>query len=118
MDREIQPRLHWVKVYEQCGIDSLESQSKRPHSSPNSKITDDLRALTLEIREKLNLGARRLQTELIRLHQVHLSPATLHKVLSEIQVKPIITYRRKKDFQGYERPIPSDRYIVRMKGEY
>ncbi len=61
------------------------------------------------MREKRNLGARRLQTELIRLHQVHLSTTTLHKVLSEASVKPIVTYRRQKDFQRYERPIPSDR---------
>ncbi len=49
------------------------------------------------MREKRNLGARRLQTELTRLHQIHLSTATLHKVLSEASVKPIVTYRRKKD---------------------
>ncbi|MBF4270308.1 hypothetical protein EAY71_25950, partial [Vibrio anguillarum] len=39
----------------------------------------------------------------------HLSTATLHKVLSEASVKPIVTYRRRKDFQRYERPIPGDR---------
>lgn len=61
------------------------------------------------MREKCNLGARRLQTELIRLHQIQLSTATLHKVLSEASVKPIVTYQRKNDFQRYERPIPGDR---------
>ena len=136
MNREIQQRLQWVKMYEECGnadlvcrrcgisrptfrkwakrykqceITDLESQSRRPHSSPDTKITDELRTLILTMREKRNLGARRLQTELIRLHQVHLSTATLHKVLSEASVKPIVTYRRKKDFKRYERPIPGDR---------
>lgn len=136
MDREIQQRLLWVKMYEEpgdaglvcrrCGISrptlrkwvkrhkqdgiaGLESQSKRPHSSPNAKITDVLGALILEMRVNRNLGARRIQTELIRLHQVHLSTATIHTVLSEASVKPIVTYRRKKDFQRYERPIPGDR---------
>lgn len=61
------------------------------------------------MREKRNLRAKRLQTELIRLHQVHLSTATLHKVLSKASVKPIVTYPLKKDFQRYERPIPGDR---------
>ncbi|CAH0543266.1 IS481 family transposase ISVch1 [Vibrio marisflavi CECT 7928] len=60
------------------------------------------------MRVKHNLGARRLQTGLIRLHQIHLSTATIHKVLSEASAKPIVTYRRKKDLQGYERPIPGD----------
>ncbi len=136
MDREIQQRLLWVKMYEEsgdagfvcrrCGISrptlrkwanrykqdgiaGLESKSRRPHSSPDSKITNELRALILGMRMKRNLGARRLQTELIRLHQIHLSTATIHKVLSAASVKPIITYRRKKDFQRYERPIPGDR---------
>ncbi len=136
MDREIQQRLQWVKMYEesgdagfvcrrcgisrptlrkwanrykQDGIPGLESQSRRPLSSPGIKITDELRALILEMRVKRNLGARRLQTELIRLHQIHLSTATIHKVLSEASVKPIVPYRRKKDFQRYERPIPGDR---------
>ena len=119
MNREIQQRLQWVKMYEECGdaglvcrrcgisrptlrkwakrykqngIAGLESQSKRPHSSPDAKITDELRALILEMREKRNLGARRLQTELIRLHQIHLSTATIHKVLSEACVNKIVTY--------------------------
>lgn len=99
----------WAKRYKQYGIAGLESQSRRPHSSPDTKLNDELRALNLTMREKRNLRARRLQTELIRLHQIHLSTATLHKVLSEASVKPIITYRRKKDFQRYEHPIPGDR---------
>ncbi|HFG2205626.1 TPA: helix-turn-helix domain-containing protein, partial [Vibrio cholerae] len=84
MDREIQQRLQWVKMYEkcgdaglvcrrcgisrptlrkwakrdkQCGIAGLESQSRRPHSSPDTKLTDELRALILTMRDKRNLGA-------------------------------------------------------------
>jgi transposase-like protein len=77
----------WAKRYRLNGIASLESQSKHPHSSPDAKITDELRALNLEMRKRRNnLGARRLQTELIRLHQVHLSTGTIHKVLSEASV--------------------------------
>ena len=48
-----------------------------------------LEALILEMRSARNLGARRLQTELMRLHGVSLSLATIHKVLSTHQVKPI-----------------------------
>ncbi len=92
----------WANRYKQDGIAGLESQSRRPHSSPDSKIADELRALILGMCVKRNLGARRLQTELIHLHQIHLSTATIHKVLSAASVKPIVTYRRKKDFQRYE----------------
>jgi hypothetical protein len=47
------------------------------------------------MRSARNFGARRLQTELMRLHGVSLSLATIHKVLSTHQVKPIKKFRRK-----------------------
>ena len=91
----LRPTLRkWAKRYKRNGIAGLESQSKRSHSSPDAKITDELRALILEMREKRHLGARCLQTELIRLHQIHLSTATIHKVLSEACVKKVVIYRR------------------------
>lgn len=90
----------------------LESRSKRPHSSLDTKITNEFKALILKMRAKRNLGARRLQTELIWLHKIHLSIATIHKVLPAISAKPIVTYRHKEDFQRYGSPIPDD--IVQM----
>ena len=100
MNREIQQRLVWIKLFEETndaglvcrrcgisrptlrkwwkryseqGIDGLSSQSKRPLKSPNTKINAELEALILEMRSARNLGARRLQTELMRLHGVSLS---------------------------------------------
>ena len=91
INREIQQRLVWVKLFEETndvglvcrrcgisrptlskwwkryseqGIDGLSSQSKRPLKSPNTKINAELKALILEMRSARNLGARRLQTEL------------------------------------------------------
>lgn len=61
---------------------------------------------------KRNLGARRIQNELLRTHHYPLSLATIHKVLVRNDVKPIITQRKKKDFKRYQRPIPGD--IVQM----
>lgn len=136
MNREIQQRLTWVKLYEETndaglvcrrcgisrptlrkwwkryqaqGIDGLQSQSKRPHSSPNTKIDEKLESLILERRRSRNLGARRLQTELIRLHNTSLSLASIHKVLTKHQVKAIKVFHRKADFIRYERSLPGDR---------
>jgi len=136
MNREIQQRLVWVKLYEEtknagyicrrCGIsrptlrkwwhrysengtDSLVSQSRRPLHSPNTKIIDEIEALILAYRSSRNLGARRIQSELKCLNSISLSLATIHKVLHRNQVKPIRKYRKKKDFIRYERPIPGDR---------
>ena len=117
MDRIIQMRLKWVKLYEniqdagfvcrrcgisrqtlrkwyrrykELGIDGLKDLSKRPNNSPNLKITEELEALILDIRKKRKLGARRIQNELKRLHQISLSLATIHKVLNRNNVKPIL----------------------------
>ena len=125
MNRDIQQRLTWVKLYQElgdaglvcrrCGISrptlrkwsrrylehgikGLESQSRKPHSSPNTKITQYYEKLILELRCKRNLGARRIQSELRRQHEVHLGLATIHKTLKRNQVKPIRKYRRKKDY--------------------
>jgi Transposase and inactivated derivatives len=136
MDREIHQRLLWIKLYEEChdaglvcrrcgisrptlrkwitrykqdGVSGLKDYSKRPRTSPGARVTSEIRELILDMRRSRNLGARRLQTELIRLHEIHLSTATIHKILATASVKPIVTYRCKKDFQRYERAIPGDR---------
>ena len=136
MDRKIKARLTWVNLYLQtedagyvcrkCGIsrptlrkwhhryldeglEGLNDQSKKPRSSPNQKLTQDRIKLILTLREKRNLGARRIQTELIRLHDCSLSLASIHKALTRQQAQPIKKLRRKKKFKRYSRPIPGDR---------
>ncbi len=136
MNREIQQRLKWVHLYEETGdagyvcrrcgisrptlrkwwrryqengINGLVSQSRRPHSSPNTKIGHEEERLILELRSSRNLGARRIQSELLRLHAISLAIATIHKVLKRNNVTPVMKFRRKKDYIRYERPIPGDR---------
>lgn len=136
MDKQIKARTIWVNLYIQtkdagyvcrkCGISrptlrkwyrryitdgekGLVDQSKKPNSSPNQKITSQRIELILDLRSARNLGARRIQTELIRLHKCSLSLATIHKVLTTQQAQPIKKLRRKKKFKRYSRPIPGDR---------
>ncbi|MZI00452.1 DDE-type integrase/transposase/recombinase, partial [Dickeya dianthicola] len=138
MDREIQQRLLWVKLYEtsgdaglvcrRCGISrptlrkwwhrylvqgivSLENHSRRPKRSPATKTGPNEVALILELRTLRNLGARRIQSELKRLRSLSLSlaMATIYKILCRYQVKPVVKFRRKADFIRYERPVPGDR---------
>jgi transposase InsO family protein len=99
----------WWRRYQEHGEAGLNSLSKRPHSSPNRKVSPAGESLILELRQSRNLGARRLQSELLRLHNISLALATIHKVLTKHQVKPVITYRKKSDFIRYERPVPGDR---------
>jgi len=65
--------------------------------------------LILELRRTRNLGARRLQSELRRQHDIRLSLDTIHKVLIQAEVKPLIRPPRKKVFQRYSKLIPGER---------
>lgn len=99
----------WVKRYKESGIDGLQDKSKRPHTSPNLKITDNITKLILELRQKRNLGARRIQSELLRLHQISLSLASIHKTLGNDGVEPIKKLKRKKKFKRYQKATPGER---------
>ena len=136
MKPEVKARLNWVTLYKEtgnarvvcrrCGISrptlrkwwnrflangvsGLEDQSRRPHNSPNKKVTNKEEQIVLLLRVKRNLGARRIQTELKRLHDIELSLATIHKILTRHKVKPLRKLRRKADYIRYEHPIPGDR---------
>lgn len=125
MDRQVNARLTWVKLYElkqdagyvcrHCGIsrptlrkwfkryqelgfDGLVERSRKPHHSPNKKINIKIEKWIIDFRIQRNLGARRIQTELIRLHECSLSLASIHKVLTKHQVKPIKRLRRKTKY--------------------
>jgi len=128
MDRAIQMRLKWVRLYEKtkdawfvcrrCGIsrptlrkwylryqeleiDGLKDQSKRPDRSPNLKITAEIETLVLDFRKKRKLGARRIQNELKRLYSISLSLATIHKVLCRNKVKPLLRNQLKNGIKSY-----------------
>lgn len=99
----------WYRRYLKDGLQGLVGQRKKPHASPNLKLTSERIKLILNLRNARNLGARRIQTELIRLHSYPLSLASTHKALTTEQAQPIKKLRRKKKFKRYSRPIPGDR---------
>lgn len=102
----------WVNRYNEQGIEGLKDQSRRPNSSPNRKITAEIEEKVLSLRKNRNLGVRRLQTELMRLFEIKISIASIHKVLISNEVKPIVKLKRKKKFKLYQRPIPGDRVQI------
>ena len=101
--------VKWWRRYLAQGIAGLESHSRRPKHSPSTKTGAGEVALILELRSLRNLGARRIQSELKRLHAISLAVATIHKVICQNKVKPVVKFRRKADFIRYERPVPGDR---------
>lgn len=136
MNAAIRKRLRWIKLYEKtgnaglvclkCGItrptlrkwwkryqkdgeQGLQDQSRRPNYSPKSKVSEEHEKLITELRQR-KLGHRRIQSELIRLHAIRLSTATIHKTLHRLglsQLNQKRTYR--KVINRYSRPIPGDR---------
>ena len=136
MNREIQQRLKWVSLYEESrdagfvcrrcgisrptlrnwwlhyqlnGIEGLRSHNRRPLHPPNTKVSDHYEKLILGLRTQHNLGARRIQSELLRQHTLSLGLATIHKVLQKHEVKPIKKLRKKNDYIRYTRSLPGDR---------
>jgi len=99
----------WVRRFEAHGEVGLGSLSRRPRSSPKARVEEGLREKILELRRTRRLGARRIQNELVRRDRIHLSLATIHKVLTRAAVKPLIRWRRKSHGKRYARPIPGDR---------
>jgi transposase InsO family protein len=102
----------WVKRYKEAGIEGLKDLSRRPKHSPKTKVFEQEEELILKLRKTRKLGARRLQSDLKRHHELSFSLATIHKVLKRNDTAPLKRYRRKKDYKRYSRPIPGERVQI------
>ncbi len=101
----------WLKRYQEQGEVSLRSLSRRPHCSPNRKVTEVDLAAILRMRSEKK-GARRIQSELRLYEQKELSLRTIDKVPHAAQSKPLIRLKRTSMPQRYSRPVPGD--LVQM----
>lgn len=107
------PTLHkWLKRYEEFGEEGLISISRKPKNSPAKKVLSKQEQWILTLRER-RLGARRIQNELVRNHNCHLSTATIQKVLTKNKVQPLIRTRKARHTKHrYSRPVPGDRVQI------
>lgn len=100
----------WLRRYESGGIDGLSDKSRRPHHSASRKVSAEQEVLILAMRRERKLGARRLQHELKRLHELSLSLATIHKVLGKHDEQYLKTKRHyRKQHKRYSCKIPGER---------
>jgi transposase InsO family protein len=100
----------WLRRYESGGIEALYDQSRRPQHSPSKKVSATHEELILYLRRERKLGARRIQSELQRLHGISFSLAMIHKVLArnnEAYLKPKRHYR--KQVHRYSCQLPGER---------
>jgi len=133
-------RLLWVQLYQQtgdaglvcrrCGISrptlrkrarrfheageaGLLNRSRRSLRSPNRRVFEKERLLILRFRAERKLGARRIQSELRRHHDLKLSLDSIHKVLVSSQASPLMRSARRKTRHRYARLIPGNRVCQR-----
>ena len=136
MESEVRKRLVWVKLYEETGnaglvcrrcgisrptlrkwwnryqelgIDGLKSESRKPKTSPKQKVFEEQEKWVLTLRKERNIGARRIQHELQRLHNFSLSLATIHKILEKNDVDPLRKVGRRKQIKRYQKDVPGER---------
>ena len=102
----------WYRRYQEKGLEGLHSLSRKPHTSPNKKLDNQLVSKILSLRSERNIGARRIQLELFREYNIHLGLASIHKALKQSSAKPIKKLKRDKKFKRYQRPIPGDRVQI------
>jgi transposase InsO family protein len=99
----------WVRRYRAQGTAGLSAESRKPKSSPATKILEQHRGWIRDLRGR-RLGSRRIQSELKRVHDLDLSRTTIEKVLRGMEVKPLSRPRRpRKGSTRYARLIPGER---------
>jgi transposase InsO family protein len=100
----------WLRRYDADGEAGLEERSRRPRSSPATKVSTEVEQQILSLRRERRLGVKRIRAELRRLHSMSLSAAVIHKVLvrHELNVLPRRKRVRHKP-KRYSRPVPGDR---------
>ncbi len=69
----------WVNRYKELGEAGLNNQSKRLINPPKKKVDESIKLEIFALRKR-NLGARRIQSQLLRQNNLSLSLSTIHKV--------------------------------------
>jgi transposase InsO family protein len=103
----------WWRRFQEQGEEGLLSRSRRRKTLPEAKVTPSQEQIILELRRKRRLGPRGIQGELKRLHDLHLSTATIWQVLYRNRLSASVRPRRRvRDPKRYTRPTPGDRVQI------
>ena len=77
----------WVDRYRERGVEGLNSESRRPKTSPTARISERERQWIIELRAR-GLGSRRIQSELKRSYDFEVSRPSIEKVLRTMDPRP------------------------------
>lgn len=92
----------WSKRYLEKGEEGLTEQTRR-------KINQELTNLVMDLRRTRNIGARRLQCELLLHHDIRLSLGTIHKILTISEAKSLLKLGKKSHWRRDEAYLPGER---------
>ena len=99
----------WLERYRQDGVDGLVAESRRPDTSPATRISERERQWIIELRSR-GLGSRRIQSELKRSHDFYVSRPTIEKVLHTCEPRPrLVRPPARKGSKRYAKEIPGER---------
>ena len=136
MDNDIRKRLRWVQLFEElkngsqvclkCGIsrptlgkwvdrywergvEGLNSESRRPKTSPTARISERERQWIIELRAR-GLGSRRIQSELKRSYDFEVSRPSIEKALRTMDPRPRLGRPLvRKGARRYAKEVPGER---------
>jgi transposase InsO family protein len=100
----------WWRRYVAHGTAGLISRSRRPRRFAQRKVFEPEEHLIRALRTQRRLGSKRLRNELLRVHGLRLSAATVHRVLLRLDLHRLPQRRLQRHHRRrYSRPIPGDR---------
>ena len=76
----------WWRRYQAHGTAGLISRSRRPRIFAQRKVFEREEQLISALRTQRRLGSKRLRNELLRLHGLRLSAATVHRALLRLEL--------------------------------
>src|SRR5271157_5703089 len=76
----------WWRRYQAHGTAGLISQSRRPRRFAQRRVFEREEHLIRALRTQRRLGSKRLRNELLRVHGLRLSAATVHRALFRLDL--------------------------------
>ena len=99
----------WVARYQEQGLAGLAGESRRPDTSPATRVLEVQRQWIADLRAR-GLGSRRIQSELKRSHDFDVSRPTIEKVLKTMDPRPrLVRPPARKGTRGYAKEVPGEK---------
>lgn len=102
----------WAKRYAEHGKAGLASRSSKPHTLQPSNVDDELKAKMLHLRQKRNLGPKRIQAGLMRHEGTKRSISIIYKVLKRAKVGALKRQRKSRPPKRCSLNVPGERVQI------